>query len=213
MTTLLLIRHGESTANRQSFFAGQIDPDLEEKGLRQAKLTAKYVAEKFRVDAIYTSDLTRARKTAECLGEMINLPIIEEPKLREIHAGQWEGVSFPDLKTKFSEDFSIWTDHIGRSRCTGGEAVSELGERIMKALTGIAKKHENQMVAVFTHATPIKTVQSIVRTGSVEAMEHIPWVSNASVTVITYDGDEWVLVEEGIDAHLSDLKTSLPEDV
>ncbi len=213
MTTLLLIRHGESTANRQSFFAGQIDPDLEEKGLHQAKLTAKYVARNYQVNAIYASDLTRARKTAECLGEIINLPVIKEPELREINAGKWEGVSFPDLKTKFSEDFSIWTDHIGRSRCTGGEAVSELGERIMKALTSIAKKHENQTVAVFTHATPIKTVQSIVRTGGVEAMENIPWVSNASVTIITYDGAGWTLVAESLDAHLADLRTALPEDV
>lgn len=213
MTTLLLIRHGESIANRQSFFAGQIDPDLEEKGLQQAKLTARYIAENYQVDAIYASDLTRARKTAECLGEIIQLPIIKEPELREINAGQWEGVSFPDLRSKFSDDFALWIEHIGRSRCTGGEAVSELGERIMKILTRIANTHENQTVAVFTHATPIKTVQSIVRTGNMDAMEHIPWVSNASVTIVTYDGTNWALVAESIDDHLLGVKTALPDDV
>ena len=60
MTTVIVIRHGESEANRQGIFAGQINPDLLERGVEQAKLTAQYVADTYHVDAVYASDLQRA---------------------------------------------------------------------------------------------------------------------------------------------------------
>ena len=72
MTRVLLIRHGESMANKQSVFAGQIDPPLTELGLTQAALTAKFIKENYAVDAAYASDLQRAWETglraAEALG-------------------------------------------------------------------------------------------------------------------------------------------------
>ncbi len=65
MTKLILIRHGESVANRNHIFVGHTDVELEEKGVKQAELTAQYVYENFKVDKVYASDLKRAYETGK----------------------------------------------------------------------------------------------------------------------------------------------------
>lgn len=212
MTTLLLIRHGESEANRQKIFTGQINPDLEPEGLLQAEMTAKYIAENYKVDKIYASDLNRAYKTGLALGELLEMEVIPDKNLREINGGEWEGKHFCDLPKLYARDFYMWMSDIGRSRPTNGESVRELGDRIMAELTKIAEENDGKTVAIATHATPIRAAQSILQTGSVDKMTNIPFVSNASVTVLEYDGS-WNLVKIGIDEHLGKLKTALPANV
>jgi len=213
MTTLILIRHGESEANRQDVFAGQIDPDLQNKGLKQAQVTAKYIAENYQVDKIYASDLQRAYKTALCLAEVTGLDVIADKQLREINAGKWEGMKFKDLGVVYPEEYGMWLNHIGHSGCVGGETVKELGDRVMAALTKIAQENDGKTVAIATHATPIRAAQSMIESGSVDEMENIPWVSNASVTVFEYDNHNWKTIAASVDSHLAELITVLPENV
>ncbi len=213
MTTLLLIRHGESEANRHSRFAGQIDPDLLGRGQHQAELTARYIASNYNIDKIYSSDLKRAYKTAKALADLLVTNVITDKNLREIYAGKWEGERFDDLRNKYPEDFDVWLNDIGRARCTGGESVRELADRVFNALGSIARKNPGKTVAVALHATPIRAVQSLIQFGSLDKMQQIPWVSNASVTVAEYDSGTWTLGDISIDAHLAELKTSLPDNV
>lgn len=94
MTKFLLIRHGQSEANLQSQFAGHLDTPPTELGLQQAAITGKYVAEAYKVDAVYSSDLKRAAAVGEAVSRESGAPLTLDPRLREIQAGQWEGVSF-----------------------------------------------------------------------------------------------------------------------
>ena len=213
MTTLILIRHGESEANRQDFFAGQIDPDLQNKGLKQAQLTAKYISENYNVEKIYSSDLQRAYKTALCLAQILNLEVIKDQKLREINAGKWEGMKFSDLSVAYPKEYNLWLNHIGHAGCVGGETVKQLGDRIMGALTKIAEENDGKTVAIATHATPIRVAQSLIKSGNLEEMENIPWASNASVTVFEYDNNVWKIIAASKDEHLAELKTELPTNV
>ena len=213
MTTLLLIRHGESEANRKGIFAGQVDPDLQDKGLEQAKLTAKYIKENYTVERIYSSDLKRAYNTAKCLADLVNLEIIKDKNLREIYAGKWEGMKCEEILAAYRDDYDVWLKHIGHAKCTDGETVKELGKRVMKALTQIAIENDGKNVVIVTHATPIRVTQSIIETGSTDKMEEIPWVSNASVTLIKYENGRWNVEEVSKDAHLQALRTELPKNV
>ena len=210
MTTLILVRHGESEANRQGIFAGQINPDLQNKGLKQAELTAKYIADNYKVDKIYSSDLQRAYKTALCIADILNLEVIPEQNLREINGGNWEGVKFDDLVYEYADEYSMWLNHIGHSGCVGGETVKQLGDRIMNALTRIAQDNEEKTIVIATHGTPIRAAQSIIRSGTLDEMENIPWVSNASVTIFEYNNNIWKEVVTSEDTHLAQLKTVLP---
>ncbi len=213
VTTLILIRHGESEANRQGIFAGQIDPDLQNKGVKQAQATARFIAENYKVDKIYSSDLQRAYKTALCLAEETGLTVERDKNLREIFAGKWEGKKFSELCIEFPDSYAVWMNHIGKAGCDGGETVKQLGDRIMQTLTKIAEENDGKTVAIATHATPIRASQSIIQSGSVEEMENIPWVSNASVTVFAFNNNTWKIVAVSQDAHLAELKTELPSNV
>ena len=213
MTTLILIRHGESSANRDRIFAGNYDAELAELGIVQAKATAKYIKENYKIDKLYSSNLKRAYSTAKEISEALGLEIIINPKIREISAGKWEGVKFDEIGALYPEDFAVWRENIGASRCTDGESVYELGQRIMAALTEIAKNDDGKTVAIATHATPIRVSQCIIEHGNLDNMTDVPWVSNASLTIYRYDKGEWNIEAVSLDAHLEGYKTLLPANV
>ena len=109
-------------------------------------------------------------------------------------------------------EFEIWIKDTGKAACPGGEKVSELSKRVMNTLLKIAEENEGKTVAIATHATPIRAVQSIIEAGTIDKMSDIAYVSNASVTILEYDGD-WKLVKASIDGHLQELKTELPDNI
>lgn len=214
MTTFLMIRHGESEANRERVFAGHMDAALQDRGLEQAKRTAEYIVRTYRVDAVYASDLRRAYDTGKCVAELLGLPVIADRDLREIDAGEWEGVKFDELVERFPEDYGVWLHDIGHARCTGGESVAHLGERVRGALMRMAAENEGKTVVIATHATPIRVMQCLVQAGDLARMKDIPWVSNASISVLTYDdAGEWAFTAVSEDAHLGDMRTTLARNV
>lgn len=215
MTTFLMIRHGESEANRGRVFAGHMDAALQDRGLEQAKRTAEYIVRTYCVDAVYASDLRRAYDTGKCVAELLGLPVIADRDLREIDAGEWEGVKFDELVKRFPEDYGVWLHDIGHARCTGGESVAHLGERVRGALLRMAAENDGKTVVVATHATPIRVMQCLVQARELARMKDIPWVSNASVSVLTYDQKtgEWAFSLVSEDAHLGDMRTTFAKNV
>ena len=213
MTTLVLIRHGESQANRRSIFAGQIDPDLEERGVQQAELTAKFVSENFKIDKIYSSDLKRAFRTGESLAELTGLEIIPKKELREIDGGLWEGESFDKLNEISPKEYQLWCDNIGEFQGVQGESMEALKCRIMDALTGIATENHGKTIAITTHATPIRVAVTHILHRSLSKMKDIPWATNASVTVLNFENGEWSVVKYSEDSHMDKLRTTLPDNI
>ena len=213
MTTLLLIRHGQSRANLERVFAGNYDAPLTQLGLKQAEKTAEFIAENYKVDCVYASDLIRAFETVKTVAKTLNLPITPNNGLREIRAGEWEALPFDDIVIKFPEEYKIWKEDIGNSSCPNGESVKMLGERVMATLTAIAEENDGKTVAIATHATPIRVSQTLIEHGNLEPMQGIGWVSNASVTEIIYNSGKWTLGKVGQDSHLSDFRTNLPSNV
>jgi len=213
MTTLLMIRHGESEANRNKLFAGNLDADLQNNGLKQAQKTAEFIAANYKVDKVYASDLKRAFKTGKCVADLVGVEIIPNKNLREISAGKWEGISFDDLAVNYADDYNVWLTDIGNACCTGGESVKQLGKRIMDELTAIASANGGKTIVIATHATPIRVMQTLVQYGNLDNMKSVSWVTNASVTTFEYENGVWRCVKVSQDAHLSDLKTELPANV
>ena len=152
MTRLILIRHGQSEANELNVFAGNYDIELTELGCNQAECTAKYIAENYKVDKVYASDLKRAFKTAQIIAEKFGLEVIPEKGFREIFAGEWEAVKFDELSEKYPEDWDKWRNDLGNSRCTGGESVRELGERVINTLKKVAEENDGKTIVIGTHA-------------------------------------------------------------
>ena len=213
MTTVILVRHGESEANRQGYFAGQTDAELLDKGIQQARATGTYISQNYRVDKIYASDLKRAYKTGAEISELTGAPLLADKRLREINAGLWQGNAFDDILTRYPDSYTCWLNDIGNCRCDGGESVKQLSERVSEALCEIAEANPGETIVVATHATPIRAIQCVLKDLALDEMKNIPWVSNASVTEIAYENGKWTFVKEGEDGFLSQLKTSFPPNV
>lgn len=211
MVKFLMIRHGQSEANFMGCFAGHMDSPATELGLKQAKLAAEYVAENYKVGAVYSSDLKRAAAVGEAVAQATGLTMHLDQQLREINAGDWEGVSFDTLVSDFLA-YEVWCKNIGNSKCDGGESVAELQQRVVGRLREIAEKYPGETIVIATHATPIRVTQCHALGISLSEMKDIPWVSNTSVTEFDYDG-AFHIVRVGYDGYLGDAVSTLPPNV
>lgn len=212
MTTIYLIRHGESQANEQNLFIGHTDLALTELGRKQAQITADYL-KNIKPDVIYSSDLQRAYCTAQATASLHNARIIKEPGLREIYAGSWEYVPFSKLQTERKATYDIWLNDVAHARCDDGESVAELGRRVVETVRNIVQKHKDQVIFIFSHATPIRTFALHAMGRSPDQLDLIPWPSNASVTKVEFEGGHFRLAEYSIDHFMGALATQLPDNV
>jgi broad specificity phosphatase PhoE len=138
MTTLLLARHGETDWNREFRIQGSSDIELNELGLEQARALAQEL-EHVELDAIYASDLTRARRTAEAVAATHGLEVRIDPRLRERSFGSWEGLT--------RDDIAAYPEGSGHD----GETDDEVRERMLEAVQAIADAHPGEQVLIVAH--------------------------------------------------------------
>lgn len=213
MTKLLIIRHGQSQANLDGVFVGHVNSPLSDLGRQQAELTADFIVSNYPVDAVYASDLDRAFYTGKCVADKLGLPITADARLREIYAGDWENVKFDTLSDSYGEPYQIWLRDIGNAQCPNGESVAQLQDRFVSAVRSIAQENHGKTIVIATHATPVRTLMTYCAGCGLTQMRNIPWVSNASVTVAEYDGQNFTIITPGYDKHLGALRSELPKNV
>lgn len=166
MTELLLVRHGETDWNLERRFQGHADPPLNETGRRQAKTLADELAG-VRIDAIYTSDLVRARETAEIVAARVGAPVTPVAELREIDVGEWQGLTWPEIEERYPEGVLSWHEN-GRG-WHAGESYEQLARRVLKALKGIARGHPGARVLIVGHGGTVRAVRAHVERLTVAA--------------------------------------------
>jgi broad specificity phosphatase PhoE len=150
MTRLLLIRHGETDWNVEGRWQGQIDVPLNANGRRQAAQTAKALADT-PIAAIYSSDLKRAYETAQALAQVKGLPVIKEPRLREIHQGDWQGLLVSEIETRYAERFHQRRRDPLSVAPPGGETVQQVRARAWHAIEDIVSRHPTETIAIVAH--------------------------------------------------------------
>jgi broad specificity phosphatase PhoE len=154
VTRLYLIRHGQSAGNAEGRFGGHSPTPLSALGMQQAEITAKLLA-KERINAIYSSDLLRAVKTAEPLAKLLNLPIIKTDAFRERHVGVLEGLTFDESKQQYPNDYYALINRNIQHVITKGESYRQLLRRATGALNEILQIHRGEKIAVFSHTGAI----------------------------------------------------------
>ena len=213
MTKLILIRHGQSMANATQRFAGHSDFDLSDLGRHQAELAADYIVKNFKIDAIYASDLLRAYNTALPSANRLGLNINKSEQLREIYAGAWESMQFDDIQSTFPEDFDVWKNNFSYARCTKGESVAELYERVCREMLSIAEKNDGKCVLIATHATPIRVFETKARGLSAAHVGDINFVCNASINVFNVESGLPSIETLNITEHLLGNVTEVPPSI
>lgn len=156
-TQLVLIRHAETEWNRERRIQGHMDITLSAAGREQAaRLALRLASEPIR--AVYTSDLARARETAEPLAAALGLPVRVTPLLREVGFGAWEGLTVAELELRWPDEYAAWRCDSVRCRPPEGERVEELQQRALAAVTQILSAHPGEDVAVVGHGGSLKAI-------------------------------------------------------
>jgi broad specificity phosphatase PhoE len=145
VTTLLLARHGETDWNRELRIQGSSDIELSDLGRQQARFLAQELTD-VDLDAIYSSDLSRARATAEAVAATHALEVKLDPRLRERSFGSWEGLTRDDI-----DRFPPGSHH-------DGESDDEVRERVLAAVHEIAAAHPGEQVLVVSHGGALNTL-------------------------------------------------------
>jgi broad specificity phosphatase PhoE len=181
VATILLARHGETDWNRERRWQGHTDRPLNEAGRAQARELAERLAAAPPA-AIYSSDLARARETAEIVGERLGLAVAVDPRLREVDVGDWSGLTMADVEARFPE--ALQRRLAGGIGWEHGETYEEMGERVLAALREIAAVHDERVLVV-THGG---SVRAVLHAAGVPAEER-PHVRNCDVHEVVLEED------------------------
>jgi alpha-ribazole phosphatase len=157
MTRLLLIRHGSTEWNAEGRYQGQTNTPLNDDGREQASRLAERLRSED-IDALYTSDLQRARQTAEMIVVHHGLKPQPEPRLREISFGAWEGKTFEEIQEHNPESLADWYDDPLHGSPPRGETLQHVIERTGAAYDAIVEQHAEETVAVVAHGGTLRAL-------------------------------------------------------
>ena len=205
MSTLFtVIRHGETVANRNCVIQGQCDVPLSPAGEEQAKLLARRWKNR-RFDAVYSSDLSRAVRTAEIVTGGVK-PVLA-PELREMDLGEWVGHTTAEVAERYPEEWRAFRSASVECRATGGESRRELLERVTRFFRAAAERHPDRNVLVVTHGGALRAFFLMLMGGSLNASALLPSTGNTGISTVRYDPetDRWRIISWNDTAHLEAL--------
>jgi probable phosphoglycerate mutase len=204
---LIIIRHGESEWNRIGRYQGQADAPLSDLGTRQAGALANRLQNE-PIDAIYSSPLQRARKTAEAVAQHHpETPFHIAPALLEIHHGDWQGLMTEEVMSRFGDGLLEWRHHPTRSQMPNGESFSNILKRVLDFKERLCAEYPNGKVLISTHDVVVKILVADALGMDMDRINRI-WVTNASVSVIEYGEGMPYLVSLSEACHLGRLETA-----
>jgi len=178
VTNLFLARHGETDWNRDGRWQGHSDTPLNGRGREQARELA---AQLDTVDVVYSSDLARARETAEIVAARLGREVRLDPRLRERGFGAWEGLTSAEIESRFVDEHRRW--RAGEGVGAGdAEPFDSFAARIHAFLEEVLRLHPAENVLVIAHGGSIRVIQALA-TGRDYVRDHrlIPAVANCVV--------------------------------
>ena len=147
MTEIILARHGETEWNVEEIFRGRIDIELNEIGIKQAELLAEYLSD-IKIDAIYSSPLRRALKTAEMIASYHKLDVEIAPGLIDFNYGEWQGLPHQEVKDKYKELYAEWIRNPHQVKIPGGESLDEVRSRVTSVMDNVIVQYEGTVVLI-----------------------------------------------------------------
>ncbi|MDR6212920.1 histidine phosphatase family protein [Paracidovorax wautersii] len=149
-TRIIAIRHGETAWNVDTRIQGHLDIPLNDTGLWQAQQVGQALAGE-PVAAVYTSDLQRARVTAQAVADSTGAPLVLEPGLRERSFGQLQGRTFAEIETQLPEEARRWRQRDPHFEPEGGESLIVFRERITRITDQLVQRHPGELVVLVAH--------------------------------------------------------------
>ncbi|MDJ1133426.1 bifunctional RNase H/acid phosphatase [Streptomyces iconiensis] len=189
-TTFVLLRHGETVMTPEKRFSGSggTDPELSAAGRKQAEAAAQALAAQGTVQAIVTSPLRRCRQTAETVAARLGLPVRTDEGLRETDFGDWEGLTFAEVRERHPDDLQAWLGSPAAQPTGGGESFEAVARRVALSRDKLLARYANRTVLLVTHVTPVKTLVRLALGAPPESLFRME-LSAASLSSVAYYGD------------------------
>jgi len=204
MVTILFLRHGESLSNKAKQFCGQKDAPLTEVGFRQAQEAAKYIINNCKIDAVYSSDLVRAKSTVEPTAKALGLNIVESKLLREVDVGNWQGVYISEIEKVDTARYLRFKSGDTTVKLGGAESFDDLRVRALKIVDDIIKDNDGKTVLVATHGGIIRMlVEKYLNLSETEMRKKYP-IKNASITEVCYNNGKPEIKRISYDEYLTE---------
>jgi broad specificity phosphatase PhoE len=150
MTSLYLVRHGQTAWNKEEVFRGRTDIPLDETGLKEAESAGEYF-KTLDIEAVYSSPLSRAWQTAQKISRFHSLDVQALEGLLDMSFGSWEGRSLKEVKETDGERYRQWREEPHLLRLPGGETLAEVRARTMSALEEVIRRHPEKTVILVSH--------------------------------------------------------------
>jgi broad specificity phosphatase PhoE len=152
---IILVRHGATDWNLQGRCQGSTDRALSDTGVRQAEQIATLLGGE-KINAIYSSNLRRAHQTATLISQPHNLPVLIDDNIRELDHGELEGLTFNEIKEKYSDFLLRWRSEPAEICVPGGERLDDVAARAWNALSQIVERHSGaERILIVSHNFPI----------------------------------------------------------
>lgn len=202
MTTVYIIRHGETENNRLYKFVGSTDQPLNDRGIAQTETLRKPMSE-VHLDRIYTSPYLRTTMTAERVRNGRDIEVIGDRGLCEIHCGKWEGLGKPEIEALWPGQIELWEHTPDLLHMEDGETFSQVQERAVKAFTDIVKKEHGNSVAVVSHMLTIQLIMAKLLSVPIRDVWQMVRLENTSITTMQiHDNGDFEVLRWADESHL-----------
>jgi probable phosphoglycerate mutase len=208
MTTLCIVRHGETAWNAEGRVQGQLDVPLSEVGLAQARAVAAALQGE-RFGAIYSSDLQRVTQTAEPAARMLSLPVRTDARLRERHYGMFQTLTYADVKILHPEDYARFKAKDLDYDFRTGESLRAFFARSIACLAELAARHPGESILVFTHGGVLEMARRHATGSSLATVREFE-IPNAALNRMVIEGDAWSVLGWAECGHLEAALDDLP---
>jgi broad specificity phosphatase PhoE len=184
---IALLRHARTDLHGR--FCGHLDPGLSAKGREQIPTIIRGLSQ-IVPRAIWSSDLRRAKETAEPVAKHFGLDYKTSPGFREMNFGRWEGITWKEVELQYPDDAGAWAKFFPHHRPPGGESFLELQARAVAQLGQLAKDAEPGCTLVVTHAGFIRTAVAWVLGVPDERISRIGQ-NYGALTILEKLGNHW----------------------
>ncbi|MEA2037878.1 MAG: histidine phosphatase family protein [Nanoarchaeota archaeon] len=201
MTRVILVRHGETDWVKEDKYQGNSDIPLNERGIDQAKLVADRLKDE-KIDITYTSELSRAIRTAEEILKFHSVKLIKNKEINERGYGKWEGLTKKEVQEKYPGDFDEYQKNRYPTRPTAGESFVDIRNRVEPFIKKIVEENKDKNILIVCHNGPLRVILGILMNYTNEKIASL-YFGITSLTIINLSGEEPTLEVVNCDKHMN----------
>ena len=182
MVKLILVRHALTVDNQKSRLSGHIDSSISEEGKEQIDKITNYLKD-FDIDKIYTTSSSRTKDTVKKLSELKSIEIIEKESLKEISFGDFEGLTFDEIKDKYPKEFQDMIEKGYEYKYPNGESLIDSYNRVCIELDNIISNNDDRTILICSHGGTIRNIITYLISNSYKYHWNFK-IDNGSVTIL-----------------------------